>query len=252
MRVIALLLLLGYTLTATCADRYTYWIDQTCNPSRANIREAINDMKVWAASATSKLKSDPPDPQGVQYFARIFSPGGRPGERVYERRLREIVGKHVPTPYSVPSYLVSSKADVLGHPSTQPGISGLGSVSGNTARDRNRANYRFYCDNDRLDPNGRSRWKLRKDPPPSQRPYGYVLMKDRPLYGSVLAARSGIWSEWEDRDNGILKFASQDCYKPNMRAVAYTEKLEGYTSQPHTRVTVTVSSLCLKPEATTI
>ncbi|KAL9107771.1 MAG: hypothetical protein Q9227_007393 [Pyrenula ochraceoflavens] len=69
--------------------------------------------------------------------------------------------------------------------------------------DRNKAKFRFYCDNDAGDPSpdSKTRWKLKKDPPPDQRPGGYVLQADRASFDE--ASYQEPRQEWEDELNDM-------------------------------------------------
>ncbi|KAL9113194.1 MAG: hypothetical protein Q9227_002529 [Pyrenula ochraceoflavens] len=163
--------------------------------------------------------SSPRDPLAVQYFERIFAPGGRPGEDAYEKRVKATVSE-------------------LGHPTLEPGISGIEPTT-----QRQQANYRYYCDNDPQDIQGTSRWKLKKDPPLSDRPPSYIPMRKRV---SKQDARPGQPTrEWEDRDNGV-QMDGTGCHGEKAAAVTYRTLLPGYDRLPSVRATVTVCYQILK------
>ncbi|KAL9114765.1 MAG: hypothetical protein Q9227_001444 [Pyrenula ochraceoflavens] len=64
--------------------------------------------------------------------------------------------------------------------------------------DRAWSHLRFYCDDDRQDLNGNSRWKLREDPPEPY-PAEYIPQRERPR--AAEARRGQQYQEWVDNDN---------------------------------------------------
>ncbi|KAL9114354.1 MAG: hypothetical protein Q9227_001776 [Pyrenula ochraceoflavens] len=115
------------------------------------------------------------------------------------------------------------------------------------AQDRARANNRIYCDNDPMSPDEtqRTRWQLREDPPPYNRPENFVPNRERPRYpnfpfGPHLPGSSWVgrhypqtlqtyWhlshQEWEDRENHVYMFYNVDgCHRPGVLSATYTQR----------------------------
>ncbi|KAL9107647.1 MAG: hypothetical protein Q9227_007454 [Pyrenula ochraceoflavens] len=65
------------------------------------------------------------------------------------------------------------------------------------SNNRDQANYRYYCDDDAR----RGRWRLKDDPPESQRPRDYVLQSQRHMPHRALPNEQ--FQEWIDVDNGM-------------------------------------------------
>ncbi|KAL9105285.1 MAG: hypothetical protein Q9227_009524, partial [Pyrenula ochraceoflavens] len=80
------------------------------------------------------------------------------------------------------------------------------------------SNYRFYCDNDPQDINGRSRWTLRPDPTHST-PRNYMLNALRPR---LPQPPNFMWyQEWWDLWNGIHMGKTRGCQEPGVMAETY-------------------------------
>ncbi|KAL9105773.1 MAG: hypothetical protein Q9227_009121 [Pyrenula ochraceoflavens] len=72
---------------------------------------------------------------------------------------------------------------------------------------RQHANLRYYCDNDPMDEAGGTRWTLRPDPPPSQRPRYYLTQRRRVRNSIIAALGDEPFQEWQDLANGINMLA---------------------------------------------
>ena len=123
---------------------------------------------------------------------------------------------------------------MLGHSGAGLGVSNLARVQD---YDRDKANYRFYCDNDRLD-GGSQRWRLVRDPPLGSRPLNYVPQEQRPFI--LNAQPQQAWQEWEDPSNGIRMTMSGGCHNQNTVGATYRAYMQR-PWMPGIRATVTVS-----------
>ncbi|KAL9108176.1 MAG: hypothetical protein Q9227_007031 [Pyrenula ochraceoflavens] len=205
---------------AAAQGPYTYWLHSSCIAPDSPVLPSFADALRWERSAANRLINR--DPLQHEYFKRLFSPAGQPGEPQYED-------------------LVTKVAGMLGHSSVKPGISNMVREPTN---DRNKANFRFYCDNDRLD-GGSQRWTLRPDPPVEQRPDGYTPQSKRPF---ILAASPGeACQEYFDPNNRMVmdKGDRGGCQTPQTCASTYRVKLPGPWT-PGVRATVTICDYVLK------
>ena len=111
-----------------------------------------------------------------------------------------------------------------------------------STKDREAANYRYYCDNDPQDMDGGTRWTLRPDPSPT--PSGYVRQRDR------LRPPDRPYQEWEDRTNElVMGNLPYGCQHPEakVQGITYTQQAYGrgdlqigIGGQPFIRATTTV------------
>ena len=77
----------------TCAEQYTYWIDNSCDRHRNLIQEAVEEAMLMTSTASRKLITG--DPIQTEYFQRLFSPTGGPGDPRYKQRRRHVAGERV-------------------------------------------------------------------------------------------------------------------------------------------------------------
>ena len=116
-------------------------------------------------------------------------------------------------------------------------------------------NYRYYCDDDRID--GLSRWQVRADPPPEQQPPGYVLQASREWYRSNITTP---YREYWDPLNNVRMGATVGCNpsaqitddeESSIRAQTYdpTPDQVSYPGYPRNMIwaTITVCSRALAP-----
>ena len=81
---------------------------------------------------------------------------------------------------------------------------------------------------------------LRPDPPPYQRPMGYVNQYMREFRDSNEFPNQ----EWQDADNGIYMGRTEGCQDPRNQAVAYTSGWQ-IPEQSYFKATITVRNLTL-------
>ena len=74
---------------ATCQNQRTYWIDASCQRRFGfKMQDAVEDALISARTGADRLDSG--DRLQLEYFRRLFSPPGRPGQPEYEDRLRMV------------------------------------------------------------------------------------------------------------------------------------------------------------------
>ena len=117
--------------------------------------------------------------------------------------------------------------------------------------DQDAANYRFFCDNDALDPSRYQdpypRWKLRRDPLQwISRPLQYREQSTRPMCPGDPPCM-----EYEDPKNGVVMGSEVGCNDPDVEAVTYLSdtwagdilpprRFGDFTPLPQNRATLTV------------
>ncbi|KAL9105778.1 MAG: hypothetical protein Q9227_009080 [Pyrenula ochraceoflavens] len=200
---------------AVAAPPFTYWVHSSCITRNSRFLAALAESLVSARSAANRLRDQ--DSLQLEYFQRLFKPTGNPGD----------------LDHAFVSAMVIDKFGNDEMPSSSR--DGVGQIIREPRNNQTNANFRFYCDNDRLDG---GRWRLRSDPPPEQRPRDYVLQADRSFILNRRSPRQP-FQEFEDPTNQILMGESAGCHKEQNQAASYRELIET-SSQPLLRATITV------------
>ena len=159
-----LLWLLTFTTLSVCIypptkPHYTYWIDESCRRPDKHFEKGFNTFRRWARKAGIRLGQNALQ---NQYFEMLFAPSDF---KEHEAMLFFVKRKQCDS-FWWRALIFQSKPETLGYSKRYPGLSGIVKEPNN---ERNRSNYRFYCDNDPQTSNGPSRWKTRKgrkDPRP--------------------------------------------------------------------------------------
>ncbi|KAL9106929.1 MAG: hypothetical protein Q9227_008115 [Pyrenula ochraceoflavens] len=140
----------------------------------------------WMARSALSVLHDTSDPYNLLLFHIIFNtdPAGDIGQAVADH-LEEIFSAFVEMEYEVTPNIATGPS---------------------TAQREPTSNFRYYCDNDRLD--GTSRWQLRLDPPPADQPGNYISQARRPRWPR---SRHGQYQEWWDPTNNVIMGESIGC-----------------------------------------
>ncbi|KAL9105647.1 MAG: hypothetical protein Q9227_009226 [Pyrenula ochraceoflavens] len=196
---------------------YTYWIDRSCQERFGDkIQTALNDGLNWAALAANRLNTR--DRIQMEYFQRLFSPSGRPGQPQYEEQFRKV-------------------QQTMGHVNFASGIADIVPVRSGRQTD---SNYRIYCDNDhRGRTGGSTRWQLQPDP--SQVPADYVPQARRPLTENAQSGEP--WQEYLDPFNGVFMGGTPGCNDRAIAASGYVVTADSPIYSQKMRATLTVISV---------
>ena len=172
--------LLVLPLVTICEDLQTYWIDDSCSP---HVTDAILDMKLMARRAYERLESS--DPLIDEYFHLLLTSWDHEwrGSRDYDLAQSEL---HCLL--QVPNLSCLERLSRIAMMTQEP--------------DPVRANFRYYCDNDRRTGPDR-RWQLKEDP--RRRPRAYVPQMQRPMPHEATKDPNdpmfGSFQEWWDPFN---------------------------------------------------
>ncbi|KAL9106563.1 MAG: hypothetical protein Q9227_008409 [Pyrenula ochraceoflavens] len=113
-------------------------------------------------------------------------------------------------------------------------------VGADAPTEQSRGNFRYYCDNDRID--GTARWQILPDPPPAQRPRDYIPQADRNLRGPQ--TRTGYRQFW-DAANAVMMGSFLGCQENMVHAVTFLPTFRGADESSQTQVTPrAVVTLC--------